>query len=142
MAVERETMVLAIVLVIIGVFFLVPLLPQVKVKLTYKTALRIYVGLGFFSLVLMVICRCLFPQIFAPIHRAYEWSDGSVLVQVSLRLSYFFSLMAAGFGLLFLWVEYRFYRLAPNQGDHRHLLADIILVAVYLGSYVAFIQLW
>ena len=133
-------MVTAIVLVIIGAFLFVPLLPQIKY--THTLALRTLIGIGFFWLALMGACRWLAPQTYAPAHRAYEWSDGSVPVQISLRLFYFFPLIAAGLGIILLWVEYRFYRLSPNENDRRHVLADLVLVAVYLGLYVAFIHMW
>lgn len=141
MALEvRSAIAEAIVIVVIGTSLAVPLLP--RFRFTYKTLLRALIAIGFSWIVLMVICRCLFPRIYAPASRAYEWNYGSVLAQVSLRLFYFFSLMAAAIGAILLWVEFRFYRLSPNFSGRRHLLEDAILLVAYLGSYVALLQFW
>lgn len=133
-------MVLLIVIVVIGAFVALPLLP--RVKCTYKTALRALIAIGFFWLILMALGRWLFPGTYSPVDRAYQWAHGSVAVQVSLRLYYFFSSMAGFVAVIFLWVEYRFYRLSPNSQDRRHLLRDLVLVTIYLSCLIGFLQLW
>jgi hypothetical protein len=119
---------------------LIPLLPWFHC--TYKTLLRALIAIGFFGIALMAICRWLMPSVYAPVERGYQWDHGTILVQLSLRLSFFYSLIALFMALILLWVEFRFYRLAPSPIDRSHLRTDAILVAAYLAGYAAYVWLF
>jgi hypothetical protein len=126
---------------VIGLFVSMPLLPGFP-RFTYKALLRILISNGIFWIALMIVCRWLFPGLYAPSERQNAWNYGPISVEVSLRLTLFFTLIAAGLGPILLWVEYRFYRLAPSLGDRSHLRADAILVAIYLAIFITFVQVW
>lgn len=109
--------------------------------ISYRTAARSLIGFTSPLLLLMLIFR---RRILGP-HmelRPFTLSQLPLLSAVLLEVTYVASVFALLLAPVFVWAEYRLFRLQPSPRDARPLVIDAVSVVLYVVWCFVFWEMW
>ena len=110
--------------------------------ISWRIAIRGLTGIAFFWLVLILILRWRFPELFTVSNHADQIRHDSILTRALLAATISLSIFAAFLPPALLWGEYRLLRLQLSTDEPRRVWIDAIWYAGYLLFLILFLRAW